>query len=234
MKIVLFGGTSEGRALAERYMNEKNELLVCVTSEYARSLLPEAVNCRVGALDFDAMLSMLSAERPERVTDATHPFATRVTRNIRQCCERLGISYERIERAEGRISDWRDYVEWVDDAAAAAHALARTSGRVLLTTGSHTLGEYAAAIAPERIYVRVLPISRVLAHCEALGMLSGHVIAMQGPFTAALNAALYDMLDIKVMVSKASGDAGGVSEKVMPALARGIHVIMIARPAAEG
>ena len=65
-------------------------------------------------------------------------------------------------------------------------------------------------------------------------MLPGHVIAMQGPFTAALNAALYDMLDIRAMVSKDSGAAGGVPEKVLPALERGIHVIMIARPAGGG
>ena len=36
------------------------------------------------------------------------------------------------------------------------------------------------------------------------------------------------------MVSKDSGAAGGVPEKVLPALERGIHVIMIARPAGGG
>ena len=35
------------------------------------------------------------------------------------------------------------------------------------------------------------------------------------------------------MVTKDSGEAGGVSEKVLPALSRGIHVIAIRRPQEE-
>lgn len=233
MKTVLFGGTAEGRALAERLMRDTGELLVCVTSEYARALLPGEVNCRVGVLDEQAMLRLLADERPDRVIDATHPFAVRVTENIRRCCSRLGIACERVERSRGDHT-WQECVEWVKDTAGAVKALERTQGNVLLTTGSHTLAKYAAALPAQRLYARVLPTSRVLSMCEELNLLPGHVIAMQGPFTAALNAALYDMLDIRAMVSKDSGAAGGVPEKVLPALERGIHVIMIARPAGGG
>lgn len=229
MNTVLFGGTSEGRELAARMAGEGEELLVCVTSEYARALLPANVRCHVGALDAWEMRTLLKRERPERVIDATHPYAVRVTENIRMCCAELGIPLERVARLCGE-SSWRDAVEWVQDAASAARALERTAGNVLLTTGSHTLRQYAACVPKERLYARVLPTSRVLALCEELGMLPGHVIAMQGPFTAAFNAALYDMLDIRAMVSKDSGEAGGVPDKVMPALERGIHVIMISRP----
>ena len=66
--------------------------------------------------------------------------------------------------------------------------------------------------------------------CESAGILPAHIIAMQGPFSAALNAALYDQLDIRVMVTKDSGVQGGVPEKVLPALERDIHVILIERP----
>ena len=61
-------------------------------------------------------------------------------------------------------------------------------------------------------------------------MVQSHIIAMQGPFSRALNAALYDQLHIRVMVSKDSGQPGGVADKVLPALERGIDVIMIERP----
>ena len=62
------------------------------------------------------------------------------------------------------------------------------------------------------------------------GIPASHIIAMQGPFSRALNAALYDQLGIRVMVTKDSGRAGGVEEKVIPALEREIHVILIDRP----
>ena len=53
---------------------------------------------------------------------------------------------------------------------------------------------------------------------------------MQGPFTAELNGAIYDQLDIRVIVTKDSGTAGGVEEKVLSALSRGMDVIMIDPP----
>ena len=69
--------------------------------------------------------------------------------------------------------------------------------------------------------------------CAAAGILSSHIIAMQGPFTRAFNAALYDQWGIRAMVTKDSGQAGGVEEKVIPALERQIHIIMIDRPKEE-
>ena len=113
---------------------------------------------------------------------------------------------------------------------AAADALKHTEGPVLLTTGSHTLNLYTRAADPARIWARVLPTREALELCAAAGLPPSHIIAMQGPFSKALNAALYDQLGIRVMITKDSGRAGGVEEKVIPALEREIHVIMIDRP----
>lgn len=226
--IILFGGTTEGRKLAAALASQGEELLACVTSAYARSLLPASVPCRVGVLDREAMQAFLAARRPDRVIDATHPYAAQARANIRACCETLGLPLERVERP---IQDdsWHDAVEWVDDPAAAAEALRQTEGPVLLTTGSKNVAAYAC-VAPERLWVRVLPTVAALDLCAAAGIPASHIIAMQGPFSDAFNAALYDLLGVRVMVTKDSGAAGGVDEKVRPALARGIHVIVIRRP----
>ena len=104
------------------------------------------------------------------------------------------------------------------------------AGNILLTTGSHTLSVYAKVIEPERLFVRVLPTHQALDLCAAAGMVQSHVIAMQGPFSRDFNAALYDQLRIRTMVSKDSGQPGGVADKVLPALERGIDVVMIERP----
>jgi precorrin-6x reductase len=229
-KILIFGGTVEGREAAGRRLRAGDEVVVCVTSEYARRLLPEGARVLSRAMDEAEMLAAILREAPDCILDATHPFAVRATENIAACAARAGVPYRRIRRAGDRRCDWSDAVEWVGGAEEAAAALLRTEGNILLTTGSHTLETYAQSIPGERLYARVLPTARVLAHCEALDLLPGHVIAMQGPFSRALNAAMYDQLRIRAMVSKDSGDAGGVTDKVLPALARGIHVIMIERP----
>ena len=119
--------------------------------------------------------------------------------------------------------------ETASDKEAAALA-ALSAGNVLLTTGSHTLSVYAKVIEPERLCVRVLPTHQALDLCAAAGMVQSHVIAMQGPFSRDFNAALYDQLRIRTMVSKDSGQPGGVADKVLPALERGIDEVMNDRP----
>ncbi len=230
--ILIFGGTTEGREEAARLKAQGQAVTVSVTSLYAQKLLPSDIPCQVGALGVDEMRRFIRQLTPGLVKDATHPYAVTASKNIRACCRDLGIPYERIERpSEAHI--WQSDVWHVPDTAAAAEALAQTSGPALLTTGSHTLREYTRAVPPERIWVRVLPMIPALRLCEEAGVEPSHIIAMQGPFSCELNAALYDQLDIRVMVTKDSGAAGGVDEKVLPALAREIQVIMIDRPVEE-
>ena len=231
-EIVIFGGTKEGREEAQRLYDGGRDIIVSVTSEYARSLLPEGVRTHVGVLERDEMLLWLGGIRPALVLDATHPFAAKATKNIKACCEQLGVPYRRVDRMQDS-APWQQDVQHVPHVQAAAAALRDTAGPVLLTTGSHTLLPYTQAVDPGRLYVRVLPTAEALEKCGAAGIPANHIIAMQGPFTKAFNAALYDQLGIRVLVTKDSGAAGGVSEKVIPALEREICVIMIDRPREE-
>ena len=226
--VLIFGGTTEGRQAALR---EKNAV-VCVTGEYARQLLPPDTDCRVGRLDREGMLALMRELRPERVVDATHPFAADVTANVAACCAELGIPLERVRRPE-IDGPWRAWTCRAKDAEEAARLAAASRGNILLTTGSRTLDVYARAVDPQRLWARVLPTVDSLERCARAGIPSSHVIAMQGPFGAALNAALYDQLDSRVMVTKDSGREGGLEEKVLPALARELDVIVIDRPEEE-
>ncbi len=231
--ILIFGGTAEGRETAVRLLEKGEDVAVSVTSEYARSLLPGGMRCHIGAMDRAEMERFLQKERPGRVIDCTHPYAVRATHNIQACCDALGIPCERVERPPSE-GEWMQYAEHVSSPEAAAAALARTKGNILLTTGSHTLNIYTQRVDPARIWARVLPSQEALRLCVEAGVAPSHIIAMQGPFSAAFNAALYDQLDIRVMVSKDSGAKGGVAEKTIPALERDIHVIMIDRPEDKG
>ena len=229
MRILLFGGTTEGRKEALRLHRAGEDVTVCVTSDYAAQLLPEGIRVLTGAMDGDEMRRLMARLAPELVVDATHPYALRATENIRAAAGALGIPLRRIARPQTE-GGWRGACRRAGDAACAAALLAGTQGNVLLTTGSHTLGAFAAAADPSRLYARVLPTAEALSLCAAAGIPASHVIAMQGPFSRALNAALYDQLGIAVLVTKDGGREGGVEEKVLPALERGIGVILIERP----
>ena len=222
---LIFGGTTEGRLAAEK----EKDAVVCVATEYGASLLPAGTKCRVGRLEQPEMKALMQDVQPARVIDATHPYAVRASANIRACCAELDIPYERISRPAVSGS-WNTLVRHAETPEEAARMLSETGGNILLTTGSQTLNIFASAVPVQRLWVRVLPTQAALDLCNRSGILPSHIIAMQGPFSPELNGALYDHFDIQVMVTKDSGKTGGLEEKVLPALAREMDVIIIDRP----
>lgn len=107
MKVVIFGGTTEGRQLAEYLvqLNRKREkteavIHVCVASEYGAQVLPEAeeIKVHVGRLEQADMQEFLRAVQADICVDATHPYAVIVTQNIYQACKVLGVPYVRVRR----------------------------------------------------------------------------------------------------------------------------------------
>jgi len=65
----------------------------------------------------------------------------------------------------------------------------------------------------ERLYVRVLPSKEALDLCEKAQIPHSHILALQGPFTTALNIALMEQYHIGILVTKDGGKKGGFLEK---------------------
>lgn len=238
-KILIFGGTTEGRLLAEYCADWRIPMWISVVSGYGKELLPDCpwVRIHTGAMDQCAISDFLAKEAITLVIDATHPYARMVSREIEAACRAMSVRLVRCLRENGR--EWKeclsDSVVWVEDSAAAVKRLGATCGPVLLTTGSRDLSLYTALPGyQERLYVRVLPSSKVLNQCEALGISGKHVIAMQGPFSEEMNRALLRQIGAKWMVTKASGTEGGFSEKLSAAVDCGVSVIVVERPQEKG
>ena len=87
--VIIFGGTTEGRRLAEFCGEHKIQTVVCVVSEYGEMLVPESPSVQVirRALEKDEMEALFVAEKPSLVLDATHPYARVVTENVTQVCQ---------------------------------------------------------------------------------------------------------------------------------------------------
>lgn len=107
MKVVIFGGTTEGRQLAEYLiqLNKKQkmqtiEVHVCVASEYGAQVLPDdaALKVHVGRLEQADMQEFLQKVQADICVDATHPYAVIVTQNIYQACKVVGVPYVRVRR----------------------------------------------------------------------------------------------------------------------------------------
>ena len=105
MKIILYGGTSEGRILAGRLAGQGHEITVSVATDVgAEELLREGnkMQILVGRMDTVEMEAVI--EKYDICIDATHPYAVEATANIKAACEKTGIGYIRLLRDAERCS----------------------------------------------------------------------------------------------------------------------------------
>lgn len=230
--VAVFGGTLEGRELAERLAGCGAAVELFVATGYGAAAVPAAANLtvRTGRLDREALLALFR-ERPYRVVvDATHPYAAAITANLRAVCPAAGLRYLRVRRAV-TAGDGVRHVATVEQAAAYLDTVA---GNVLLTTGSKDLAVFTRVTGwRERLFARVLPDPKGMAACAALGFAGRNLIGMQGPFTREMNAAMIRMLDIRTVVTKDTGVAGGFPDKAQAARECGAELVVIRRPTAE-
>lgn len=229
MNILLFGGTSEGRELAEWFHGEGYDLTLCVATDYGAALAPQGVRTLTGRLDRAGMRRLFRENSFTCAVDATHPYAVEVTGNLRQAAQDAGIPCYRLLRDAGPAGDWLSAA----DMAAAAELAKSLTGTILLTTGSKELAAFAEPGLRERCYPRVLPSLDSLGHCLELGFPPAQILCMQGPFSRELNAALIRQYGIRVLVTKASGSAGGFGDKMEAAREAGCDRIVVERPAEE-
>lgn len=229
MKILIFSGTADGRRLSHTLSDLGASVTVCVATEYGTEEQGQygGVTVLTGRLDSDAMAALLPGFA--LCVDATHPYAVEVSKNIRAACGKTGVPYRRLLREASET----DGAVVVPDAAAAAEYLSHTEGKVLLAIGSKELAAFRG-LDPERLCPRVLPARASLEACEALGIPHRNIVAMQGPFSRELNAALIRQLDARYVVTKDGGAVGGFPEKAAAARETGARLIVLRRPEEDG
>ncbi|WP_066718057.1 bifunctional cobalt-precorrin-7 (C(5))-methyltransferase/cobalt-precorrin-6B (C(15))-methyltransferase [Clostridium sp. Marseille-P299] len=233
-EILLFGGTVEGRTLAEFFDKNKIPTFVCVTTEYGEQLLPESKYIRTSAkaLNELEMKALIDNNSFDMVIDATHPFAVVASENIRNVCEEMQIEYVRVLRSNDYKRDAN--CVWVKDYKGAVEYLSKMEGNIFITTGSKELKEFTKLNQYEkRCFVRVLPTVSVVKECNQLGFLDNHLLCMQGPFGKDINLAMLKQVGASYLVTKESGTSGGFEEKIEAALEAKVTPIVIGRPKEE-
>ena len=251
-KIVIFAGTTEGRRLSEILADAGIAHTVCVATEYGEIVMRDQTDAEVarakeqslvslhrGRMDRKQIEEFLRNEGYEIVVDATHPYARVVTENLRGAVAALQTSekkaqspiYLRLEREISETPEAEDpavSIRYFESNADCAKALENTEGNILLTTGSKELATYCASgRLHDRLYVRILPGRESLELCMEQGIKGRQILALQGPFSTEMNAAILKQYDIRHMVTKNSGRTGGYQEKLEAAKMLGIPVYVI-------
>ncbi|XHR30788.1 MAG: bifunctional phosphoserine phosphatase/homoserine phosphotransferase ThrH [Chthoniobacteraceae bacterium] len=229
--ILLPGGTSETAPLAEALARAGYDVLVSTATDIGLFIGNHPrIEHRHGGLDAAAMAALIQQREVQAVVDAAHPYAERLHETARRAASAMGVPYFRYVRPE--CTELPPDAVKAADHAEAARLACRAGKPILLTVGSRHIRPYAeeATRAGIALFARILDHPTSHQACRDAGMPPERVLTGRGPFSVEENRRLIAWHGIGVLVTKESGDAGGLPEKLEAARCEGAEVIVVERP----
>ncbi len=224
MKIAVYSGTKEGKEMIDFLLQFPCFVTSFVATNYGKTLNEKTENLIVkcGRLDEAMLFQEFQKEKYDLVIDCTHPYADVVSKNVKNACQTACIKYIRCVRKGVETSG-----NAFKNATEVAEFLSKTTGNILLTTGSKELSIYASHIDASRLFARVLPCSESILDAEKAQLISKNIFAIAPPFSVGLNQQLIEKCNAKYMVTKICGTNGGYEEKVQACENLGVELLEI-------
>ena len=229
--ILLLGGTSEATQIVQRLAEAGYKVLLSTATAIDQDAgVHMSVSRQIGPLDEEGLMQLIRKEGISAIVDCTHPFAIRVRESAVAAAKTTAIPYFTFIRPACVPADGD--VITVHNHAAAAQAAFSFGQPVLLTTGSRNLEPYVQASRRTgvKLVVRVLPEALSLDACAAAGITKECIVTGRGPFPVEINREVIKASGIGVLVTKDSGVAGGVQQKLEAARWEGCRVVVVQRP----
>lgn len=236
LNILLLGGTKDSTELIKHLKrNYDTYILTTTTTEYGSKLALEAgsddtISRRILK---DEFIEIINNSDFDLLIDATHPFAEHITQTSASLSKICEIAYIRFERPPLNFKDIDTshiiYAKSFEDAGEIISKL-MPEGNVLHFAGANTIEDILKNVSKDRFYPRILKVPKSIEKCEKLGIENDHIIPMNGAASLKENIDLIEKYDASVMITKESGEIGGVIEKIEAANQKNISLIMIKRP----
>ena len=239
MRIFILGGTKDSTNIITHIKeNYDAHILTTTTTEYGARLAREAGSDDTIARPLlkDEIIKIFTEGSFDILIDATHPFAEHITQTSVSIARELEIPYIRFERPTTNLENIDTsriiYVNSFDEAGNLIES-EFPKGSVLHFAGANTMADVVKYVSVDRFYPRILKVESSLVKCHQLDIDPEHIIPMTGAATLEENIDLIERYGASVMITKESGEIGGVIEKIEAANETDISVIMIQRPKIE-
>jgi cobalt-precorrin 5A hydrolase/precorrin-3B C17-methyltransferase len=235
-QFLVLGGTTEGREVAARLIDDGFSVTVSVTREAGVFSVPKGANVLMGGRTAQDWAKLLSDQEAVAgllgVVDATHPFASEASREIAAACDGTGVPLCRFVRA-GEAPEGAIMVADLGRAVDQAIKLTSESDVIFLALGTNDLDIVMPRIrkSGRGVLARMLPTVHSIRQAERSGLSPREIVAVWGAGDADFNAALCREKNVSCIVSRESGAHGSVAEKAEAARRLGIPLVLIARPA---
>ena len=227
--IWLIGGTSDSATISEMLTAASIPFIVTVTTPDARALYPSIARVVVGCMNESKMQAFCQQHQIAAVIDASHPYAVEVSTGAIAITTKLTLPYLRYERGSCHTEKTKLITELNSfDTLLTGNYL--TGQRALLTVGCKALPLFHSWQNRTTLFARVLPKISSLETALNAGFTSDRLIAIRPPISMATETALGQQWKISLVITKASGKAGGEAIKRQVATTLEIPLIVIARP----
>lgn len=234
-RIWLIGGTQESAALAAAIAYASLPCTISVTTESALTLYSTASSLRVwvGRLTPEKLEEFLQQQQIVAVLDASHPYAVQISKTAIAAAQKRQIPYLRYERPmleQGGILGAGEQGSRLDSFETLLSGNYLQGQRVLLTVGYRPLQLFQPWHGGSTLFARILPSAIALEAASIAGFTPDRLICLRPPISADLERALWLQWEISLVVTKASGTAGGEDVKRTVAAELGIPLVVISRP----
>lgn len=236
MKILLLGGTKDSTDLIKHLKsNYDTYILTTTTTEYGSRLALEAGSDDTISRPLlkDEIIDIINNSDFDLLIDATHPFAEHITQTSASVAEICDIPYIRFERPALSFDDIdTSHIIFAESFEDAGKIISEKfpDGNVLHFAGANTMEDVLKNVSIDNFYPRILKVEKSIEKCNNLGIPPEHIIPMKGAASLEENIDLIERYDASVMITKESGEIGGVIEKIDAANMKDISLIMIMRP----
>ena len=234
-RLWLIGGTSESVALAGAIASLGLSCTVTVTTVSAEMLYPKlpSLTVQVGRLDVEQLNHFFQEQQIAAIVDASHPYAVEISQMATRAAAQRKIPYLRFERPVVDPQTDHSRVMRLDSFEALLAGDYLLQQRVLLTVGYKALHLFQGWQDRSTLFARILPALTSLEAAIAAGFTSDRIIAIRPPVSAELEKSLWRHWEISLVVTKASGVAGGEEIKRTVAAELGIPLVVIDRPVVD-
>jgi precorrin-6A/cobalt-precorrin-6A reductase len=222
-RVLILGGTSEARRLAERLVSRSGiEVMVSLAGRTEQPAV-QPVPVRIGGFGgSEGLATFLVAHRFDALIDATHPYAAVISDNAVHAATACGVRFLALKRP-GWTAIAGDRWTEVDDVHAAVKALGTAPRRVFVAIGRNELAAFVEAPQHRYLIRSVDPVDPPITVPDATYILG------RGPFGESDDRALLMTHGVEILVTKNSGGSATYG-KIAAARTLGLPVIMLRRP----
>ncbi|WP_308586182.1 cobalt-precorrin-5B (C(1))-methyltransferase CbiD [uncultured Porphyromonas sp.] len=221
--ILLFGGTTEGRAAA-RVLDEAGSPFFYSTKGNLQEIRCSHGHRLTGAMTVADMVSFCRKEEIRLIVDAAHPFAEELHASVAEATEQTGIPVVRYER---QYPPREEGIVWCANYdTAAERMLGDGVQRLLMLTGVNTIPKLAAFWKERTTFCRILKRDESVALAEKNGFPVERIVF----FEPHADEVLMQAVRPDAIITKESGESGYFREKIEAARRMGIRIYAVVRP----